>query len=403
MHRPLRSAALLLIAPALLAGCSSPAATATVTPTPTARPAATSTTVAATATPGPPPGPYAVIVTNGVRQGSTYDVLLVDLLGHLITKVTAKLPLLKPNQVLQLPLVSASNDLVYYLDGDTEIHSLSATGASALVKTIPQGSSSILGFAVSPDDQRIAVSLINQSADPSKDSSHGYVEDVADGGNHVNLFSNTAADALRWPVGWDGAQVIDGAGGQCGPYGYGASGNASPCSFHVVSSTTASRTATVCESPSPQPPNESDTDSVNGLPVAAGVACAASEYYYNGVTTPPSAKLLAVDWSGRETTFLSGDKNGQLAYGNCFLAPGGAQMACTANTSQALTLIAPGTAPQNLGRRYAVLGWIDGTHIAVDIDSTTLGVLSTASGAVVNLAQSDADKTVMIGTMPGAL
>jgi hypothetical protein len=400
MHRPLPAGALVLIAPAMLVGCSSAAATAKVTPTPTARPAATSTPVAAT--PSPPPGPYAVIVTNGLRQGSTYDVLLIDVLGHVISKVTAKLPLLKPNQVLQLPLVSASNDLVYYLDGDTEIHSLSPTGAAALVKTIPQGSSSNLGFAVSPDDQRIAVSLINQSADASKDSGHGYVEDLADGGNHVNLFSNTAPDALRWPVGWDGDHVIDGAGGQCGPYGYGT-GNASPCSFHVVSSTTASRTATVCESPSVQPPNESDTDSVNGLPVAAGIACTANEYYYNGNTTPPSAKLLAVDWSGRETTFLTGDKNGQIAYGNCFLAPGGAQMACTANTSQALTLLARGTPPQNLGRRYTVLGWIDGTHIAVDINSTTLGVLSTASGAVVNLAQTDADKTVMIGAMPGAL
>ena len=86
-----------------------------------------------------PPGPYAVVVTNAPRQGSTYDILLVDLQGQVVTRVTAKLPLLKPNQTVSLPLVSASNDLVYYLDGDTDIRSLSASGATALVKTIAAG------------------------------------------------------------------------------------------------------------------------------------------------------------------------------------------------------------------------------------------------------------------------
>jgi hypothetical protein len=403
MQRQLRSVGVLLFVPALLASCSAAPAiakgNATARPTPTPTP----TPVASTPSPSPvvPPGPYAVIVTNSARQGSTYDVLLVDVLGHIIGRVTAKLPLLKPNQDLQLQLVSATNDLVYYLDGDTAIRSLSPAGADTLVKTIPQGASSILGFAVSPDDQRIAVSLINESLDSSKNSGHGYVENLGDGANHVNLFSNTASDAARWPVGWHGAEVVDGAGGQCGGYGYnGASGN--PCSFHVINSSTASRAATVCESPSPQPPNGNYNDSVNGLPVAAGVAC--TENLSNYGTSPPTSasKILAVDWSGHETTFLTGDSNGNLAYGNCFLAPAGAQMACTANSSQALTLLARGKAPHNLGRRYSVLGWIDDTHIAVDIDSTTLGVLST-DGSVVNLALTGADKTVMTGAMPGAL
>ena len=360
--------------------------------------------VTAAPTPTPlPAGPYAVMVTNGARQGSTYGVLLLDVLGHVIARVTAKLPLLKSNQSVQVPLVSASNDLVYYLDGDTEIHSLSPTGVTGLVKTITQGSSSILTFAVSPDDMRIAVSLINQNSNPSNDNGHGYVEDLGNGANHASLFSNTAADALRWPAGWDGARIVDGVGGQCGPYGYGAAFTIGPCSYHVINSTTISRTATVCESPNPQPPNENVYVSLDGLPVAAGVACEESHNYYSGVTTPPSAKLVAVDWSGHETIFLTGDSNGQLAYGNCFLAPAGAQMACTANTSQALTLIGRGTAPHNLGRRYKVLGWIDNAHIAVDIDGTTLGVLSTDTGAVVNLALTGADKAAMIGTIPGAL
>jgi hypothetical protein len=402
MQRQLRSAVVLLFAPAMLSSCST--ASATTTASPTARPTPTAEHTlfpTPSATPAVPPGPYAVIVTNAARVGSTYDVLLIDVLGHVVARVTAKLPLLKPNQTIQLPVASASGDLVYYLDGDTTIRSLSPSGTTALVNTIPEGSSSIVAFAVSPDDQRIAVSLINQASDSSHDSSHGYVEGLTDGANRVNLFSNTAADALRWPVGWNGAQVVD-AAGACGGYGYVySSSRTAPCSFHVINSSTASRTATVCESPSKQPPGENYDESVNGLPVASGIACTESVFYYG--PTPNSAKLLAVDWSGHEATFLTGDSQGNLPYGNCFLAPAGAQMACTANTSQALTLLAPGVAPHNLGRRYNVLGWVDSKHIAVDIDSATLGVLSTDTGLVVTIALTDADKMQLTAILPGAL
>jgi hypothetical protein len=100
---------------------------------------------------------------------------------------------------------------------------------------------------------------------------------------------------------------------------------------------------------------------------------------------------------------VSADKSGQLAYGGCFLAPGGAQMACTENTSQALTILAQGASPHNLGRRYNVLGWMDPTHLLVDIDSKTLAVVSSATGAGVNLTLADADKVTMASTAPGGL
>jgi hypothetical protein len=332
---------------------------------------------------------------------------VVDNQAHIITRVTAKLPLLKTNQTIQLPLVSASSDLVYYLDGDTEIHSLSPRGATALVKTIAAGSSSVLAFAVSTDDQRIAVSLITQKSDHSKDAGHGYVENLADGGNHLDLFSNTAADAIRWPAGWHGNEIVDGAGYQCGGY-YGpanavANDNGCPASYHVINAATGSRAATVCESPLTQPPNENVNDNVTGLPVSGGVACVKSEYYFNGVSTPPSAKIAAIDWTGRETTFLNGDSHGQLLYGNCTLAPGGLQMACTEDSTAALTFLAPGASPNNLGRRYNVLGWVDASHLVVDIDSNTLGVLASDTGNVTTLAVTNADKVGMTGTMPGAL
>ena len=78
-------------------------------------------------------------------------------------------------------------------------------------------------------------------------------------------------------------------------------------------------------------------------------------------------------------------------------------MACNDSTSHALTLLARGSSPHNLGRRYNVLGWIDATHLLVDIDTKSLAVVDTASGTPVTLALADADKVEMAGTVPGAL
>ncbi len=110
-----------------------------------------------------------------------------------------------------------------------------------------------------------------------------------------------------------------------------------------------------------------------------------------------------MDWSNHLTTLVTADKTGQLPFNDCFLAPGGAQMACNDNSSQALTLVAHGTPPHSLGRRYTVLGWMDPTHLLVGVDSKTLAVLNTSSGAAVNLAFADADKVEMAGAAPGAL
>jgi hypothetical protein len=405
MRAQLRSMAVPVSVIALLAGCS-PATVATSKPRSTTAPptftAAPSPSATATAV-AVPPGPYAVVVTNTSRQGSTYDILLVDLQGEVVTRVTARLPLLKPNQTVQLPLVSASNDLVYYRDGDTDIRALSAGGATSLAKTIPQGASSNMSFAVSPDDQRIAVALINEASDATKDTGRGYVENLADAGNHVDLFANTSLDALRWPAGWHGTDIIDAVGNQCGgPYGGANTSPACAASYHVIDSATGARRASICESPATQSPNGSQNATPNGLPVAGGVACVKTEYYYIN-NAPPEGDILAVQWSGQWTQIVSADKTGQLAYGGCFLAPGGAQMACAENTSQALTILAHGTAPHNLGRRYNVLGWMDPTHLLVDIDSKTLAVVSSATGAAVNVVLADADKVTMASSAPGGL
>ncbi len=391
--RPLVTMALVAT---LLAGCSSASVT-TPTVHPSASPQRTPTPVPSSSAAPIPPGPYAVVVTNVPRTGANYDVVLIDVHGQVVTRVTAKLPLLKPNQTVSLPLVSASNDLVYYLDGDTAIRSLSPAGATALVKTIGAGSTSILGFAVSPDDQRIAVSLINQASDASKDTGHGYVENLTDGANHVDLFNNTALDSLRWPVGWHGTDVVDAVGTSAG---YGGS-STSVSSYHVVDSATGARRATVCETASTQGPTGGVNVSPTGMPVPGGTVCVRNEYYNNG--TPPENDILSVDWTGHVTELVKADKSGQLPYSDCYLSPGAGQLACADVNSQALVLVPHGGTPHNLGRRYSVLGWMDQGNLLVDVDSKTLAVLNAATGTTVTLAMTDADKVTMNTADPGPL
>ena len=206
-------------------------------------------------------------------------------------------------------------------------------------------------------------------------------------------------------MGWHGTDIVDGVGNQCFA-GYGQQPTStdlcSPQSYHVLSSTTGARAATVCESPAPPPANETVNDFPSGLPVAGGTACVESEYYSSGTGTAQT-KVIAVDWSDHEHTVVSPDSSGNLQYQDCFLSPGGTQVACTANSSQSLTIFATGAAPHDLGRRYTVLGWLDDSHLMVDIDSSTLAVLTAATGTTVTLSLGGADKTGMQAVQPGGL
>jgi hypothetical protein len=76
-------------------------------------------------------------------------------------------------------------------------------------------------------------------------------------------------------------------------------------------------------------------------------------------------------------------------------------MACQDVTSGALTMLSNQGKLRSLGHKYTVLGWIDNAHLLVELDASTLGVLSTADGTVVRLAQADADQVDMAGTLPG--
>ncbi|MBJ7609037.1 MAG: hypothetical protein JF887_06355 [Candidatus Dormibacteraeota bacterium] len=389
---------------ALIASALAVAACGSASPTPSPSASVTPTT-------RPAAGPFALLLTNQNRSGASYDVLLIDSSARVVARVTAKLPLIKAHQQLSLPLAYASSNGAYYLDGDAAIHLLGADGSKSLVKTIPQGASSLLGFAISPDSKSIAVSVITQQTDDTKTTGRGYVEDLRDSGGHAEIFNNTSQDAYRWPIAWYGGDIVDAVGSApChGDYGQASSGQPSAgitcaTSLHVVDSASQNRVATMCEAPAASPTGTNVTWSLNGLVTPAGVACLQSLYMPTGDSSqpPPSTcTVAAVDLRGGHRNFQSGPCQSIPAAG-CFLSPDGSRMACTSSSTQALGFLSSGGSFHSLGRKYTILGWIDSTHLMVGVDTTTLGVINADTGAETKLTVTAADQVQMLGVVGAA-
>jgi hypothetical protein len=108
------------------------------------------------------------------------------------------------------PPVSASDDKVYYRDGDTQIRFIAPDGTSGAVTTVPGGATRVSFFSVSPDDRRIAV-LSEDFAPAATIEVSLYVEDLG-GGHRTNLFSATihksGGDTTMWPVGWHQGRLV---------------------------------------------------------------------------------------------------------------------------------------------------------------------------------------------------
>jgi hypothetical protein len=191
------------------------------------------------------------------------------------------------------PALSTTKSNVYLLVGDDSVESLGPGGSLTKVRTIPGTAANRAAFAVSPDDSRIAISVIDFGAGSSK----VFVENLR-GGGHIDVLTSPQG-SVYWPVAWRGGQIVlasSRAYGATALNPYGASGY-----------------ALVDPVAGPKPTPISSTDCVpTGLVSAAGTACIAhlggqclgdlvsqsGPYYYY------SSCLRRLDWSGKETVFL---------------------------------------------------------------------------------------------------
>ena len=159
-----------------------------------------------------------------------------------------------------LPGVSASNAHVYFRDGDNKVRMVVPPSSAIDVTTVPGSAEVVSGFSVSPDDQRIAVSVETFSPDGITD--RVYVEDLRGGGHHSDIYTASAAagkqTVMLWPMGWHAGRLVLAVFVACTfePVLY-------PSAWHVADSVTADRVASIGDR-SCRP---------DAWPSPAGVAC----------------------------------------------------------------------------------------------------------------------------------
>jgi hypothetical protein len=279
-----------MLAPVLLAACSQPAPTAkgaSPSPSPSASGAASTAPAAA-------PGTAALGVLVNFPQGTGpantgYDLALVNTSGKIAAHVHAAVRSfihatgISAPAAFDLPEVSVSVSRVYYLDGDAQLRSLTADGTNAAVTRIAGTATAHAAFAVSPDDRRIAVSVLDYSRTPV--SVRLYVEDLA-GTNHVDLYASTTNHV--WPVGWHNGHVVLGATRSAPFTQQGMAGNPySAPSYHVADATNATRLATMGSG------DLQNGCTPQGLLTPAGTAC-----YTRTASAGTAGYFTVVGWDG---------------------------------------------------------------------------------------------------------
>lgn len=133
---------------------------------------------------------------------NTYDVALVSFDARVVARAHAQLRT-AVQDASELPYISASNTRVYYLDGDRQIRWLKPDGTTGMAGTVPGGPYVHAAFAVTPDDSRIAVALLDYSVNPVVLTL--YVEDLG-GAHHAVIFTST--NHYVWPVAWHAGQLV---------------------------------------------------------------------------------------------------------------------------------------------------------------------------------------------------
>jgi hypothetical protein len=139
--------------------------------------------------------------------------------------------------------VSTSKTTLYYLDGDSDIRYLRPEPfAKGIATHVALGPHQVAAFAVSPDDRRIAVSVLDYTRYPV--STRLYVEDLIGGGNHIELFSSPTV--LEWPAGWHNGSLVMAIRRNFPPQNIGEwfeRGHG----YHIADAQTGTRLQSVCE------------------------------------------------------------------------------------------------------------------------------------------------------------
>jgi hypothetical protein len=328
--------------------------------------------VEATATPSPQdvsspspatsPGPlvplpplttsYGVLVSLSAGE---YDVFLIGADGKVIASAHAarRTKIMTGDAVsraeaTELPYVSATRSRVYYLDGDSTLRWMSPS-SKGVAMSLPGGPTASAAFAVTPDDARIAVSVIDFAPrTPVVQMSVGPL-----GGPLTKIYSS-ASDYL-WPIGWHAGKLVVGQGAIVSQGGWQSFNPYSARSYYVIDSSNAARLAAIGGSGLDECPP-------SGLLTAAGTAC-----YLSTSFGGRSGGYSISDWTGYR--YLPPVAASWSAAASVSRSPNSVTVAvcCETNATYGRFLVsrgtdAPLTAPLS-GKADDWACWIDQSHL----------------------------------------
>jgi hypothetical protein len=331
----------------------------------------------------PQEAPFGIFVKGfgGLQSPSPrYTISLMNLAGHVIAQADAANRRSQCGPLVPLPNLSPSSSRVYFLDGDSTIKSLATNGAVATVMDLGISSSQEAVFAVSPDDRRIAVSVLDNLGYPVR--TQLYVEDVGTGANRADLFSGTV---LEWPVGWHQGNLVLAVGIEAPPQNCIQTFSYSTLGYHVADATTGIRLKTICDQRSSYYP-----------PVPAGTVCLAS---------PPA---LVESWDGVTRTLKNVGgcpQNGALSPDGSWIAStevvAGSQGGCTGQNN--VYMLGRDDNVNQTAALGAPEGWIDSGHLVVTAQpgepSAARSILDVSSNTIVQLPAVG----FFAGSLPGGL
>ncbi len=287
--------------------------------------------------------------------------------------------------VLQPP-VSASDDKVFYRDGDTKIKYLTPDGQTGDATTVPGGKSKVSFFSVSPDDQRIAV-VVEDFSPATTISISLYVEDLAGHTNHSVIYTKSTPKIKNgttlWPMGWHQDELVLAVYPPCTfePAGM------TPGEWHVSNSKTADRIATITAT----------NCTLSSAPSPAGVACITS----SGVTT-------LYDWAGKVLATTGPGTNGGSGYFETGLSPAGESIffaigLAIGAPAPVTRIVQLGPGPYATVQGHTACAWIDEDHLLAPDAVIQFPAETPANKLVATTVTPLAASGVCAGRFPGGL
>jgi hypothetical protein len=361
-----------IFATVLASGCASTPGTNLGSPSASARATQPSSTAPSTdPTPGTPPStcskatpPDAAVVLTDWTHAPGYTVNLVAANGCVIASATARTwsgYSATAGQPVSLP-TSESATRVYFLDGDSTLRFLGLDGSKGVAAQLPGSSNSKVAFSVSPDNTRLAFSVMSWGSDERHFTEQSYVEDLGTGAHRTELFTLTGGNVAEEPIGWINGDIVFGLLLSANQYG---AGPTPPIfdAYHVANPLTGKRLATICAGSG----NAwvFDGGDYTPLPSKTAVLCRVGDQYQ------PDGTLELVSWSGNRLQSLgdSGCASPAAASPGGVVAIGGAVNAAPpgvscANGSGSIKVIANSNS-RTLAVAGLVEGWMDDTHLVV--------------------------------------